>query len=379
MAGQESQEKTEDATPKRLREARKKGQVAKSRDLTTIFVMVVVFAVIAFTAKYITKDIKDLMTLTFSLAGRGHITHEDLWDAGKAAFIVLAKVLAPIFIGGVVSALLMGFIQVGPLFTAEPLTPKFEKLNPIEGFKNMFKMQTFIELVKNIAKLFLVFYLAYSTIGHYLQDVLNSSQVNMIGSVTLTGEIVYSFFTKVAALFFAIALIDMGIQRWNYMKNMRMSKEEVKREYKEDEGDPHIKHERRRLHREMVFGDTRKNVKKSDAVVSNPIHVAVAIQYNREEMAAPEITAKGQRKFAEMILQIAREEKVPIVRNIPLAWSLLQLEIGDAIPEDLYEPVAEVLSFVYEMNEKQNVPVPDANSQSTQKPPPQTFNPLGRG
>jgi flagellar biosynthetic protein FlhB len=105
----------------------------------------------------------------------------------------------------------------------------------------------------------------------------------------------------------------------------------------------------------------------------------VAIQYNREEMAAPEITAKGQRKFAEMILQIAREEKVPIVRNIPLAWSLLQLEIGDAIPEDLYEPVAEVLSFVYEMKEKENAPASEANSQSPQKNPPQNFNPLGRG
>jgi len=376
MAGQESQEKTEDATPKRMREARKKGQVAKSRDLTTLFVMIVVFSVIAMTAKSVTKELRDLMDFVFKVIDQPNITIHDLTEAGAAAFVVLCKVLAPIFLAGFVSALVMGFIQVGPLFTTEPLTPKFEKLNPIEGFKNMFKMQTFVELIKNIVKLGLVFYIAYSTISKSLSDVLLSSHIDVVDSVTLTGEIVYSFFIKISVVFFAIALIDMSFQRWNHQKNMRMSKEEIKREYKEDEGDPHIKHERRRLHREMVFGDARKNVKKADAVVSNPIHVAVAIQYDREEMAAPEITIKGQRNFAELILEIAREENIPIVRNIPLAWSLLQLEVGDAIPEDLYEPVAEVLSFVYELKEKQNAQKTHDNIPPEQSPPSQ-FNPLG--
>lgn len=376
MAGQESQEKTEDATPKRMREARKKGQVAKSRDLTTLFVMIVVFSVIAMTAKSVTKELRDLMDFVFKVVDQPDITLTDMTEAGAAAFMVLAKVLAPIFLAGFVSALVMGFIQVGPLFTTEPLTPKFEKLNPIEGFKNMFKMQTFVELLKNIVKLGLVFYIAYSTISKSLSDVLLSSHIDVVDSVTLTGEIVYSFFIKISVVFFAIALVDMSFQRWNHQKNMRMSKEEIKREYKEDEGDPHIKHERRRLHREMVFGDARKNVKKADAVVSNPIHVAVAIRYDREEMAAPEITIKGQRNFAELILEIAREENIPIVRNIPLAWSLLQLEVGDAIPEDLYEPVAEVLSFVYELKEKQTAPkTPNANTPD--QTPPSQFNPLG--
>lgn len=376
MAGQESQEKTEDATPKRMREARKKGQVAKSRDLTTLFVMIVVFSVIAMTAKSVTKELRDLMDFVFKVVDQPEITLHDITEAGAAAFVVLCKVLAPIFLSGFVSALVMGFIQVGPLFTTEPLSPKFEKLNPIEGFKNMFKMQTFVELLKNIVKLGLVFYIAYSTISKSLSDVLLSSHIDVVDSVTLTGEIVYSFFIKISVVFFAIALVDMGFQRWNHQKNMRMSKEEIKREYKEDEGDPHVKHERRRLHREMVFGDARKNVKKADAVVSNPIHVAVAIQYNREEMAAPEITIKGQRNFAELILEIAREENIPIVRNIPLAWSLLQLEVGDAIPEDLYEPVAEVLSFVYELKEKQSTPKAQDTPAPNQTAPGQ-FNPLG--
>lgn len=377
MADQGSQEKTEDATPKRLREARKKGQVSKSKDLTTVFVMIVVFAVIAGTSGWMTSELKEMMTFVFKLAEKPDLTSYDMMTAAKSAFIVLAKVMAPIFLAGFVSALLVGFIQVGPIFTTDPLTPKFEKLNPVEGFKNMFKIVTLIELVKNLAKLAIVFYLAYQTIHKYMQEILLSSKISVIETVGLTGEIVSSFFIKVAAIFLFIALVDMGIQRWNFMKNMRMSKEEIKREYKEDEGDPHIKGERRRLHRDMVFGDVRNNVKKSDAVVSNPIHVAVAIQYAREEMAAPEITAKGQRGFAEMILMVAREEGVPIVRNIPLAWSLLQLEIGDAIPEDLYEPVAEVLSFIYEMkeNEKSGEPQPEPAPQKPSKA--STFNPLG--
>lgn len=353
-AGQDSQEKTEDATPKRLRDARKKGQVAKSRDLTTVFVMIVVFITIAVSAQWITGEFRQLMHATFTLVEKNPLTGSDMMEIGRMAIVVLAKVLAPILIAGLVSGAIIGFLQVGPVFSTEPLTPKFEKLNPIEGFKNMFKMVTFIELIKNILKIALVIYLAYHTINNYLEEILLSSKVGIIDSVSMTGEIIYSFFVKVSVMFFAIALVDMGVQRWNFMKNMRMSKDEIKREYKQDEGDPHIKGERRRLHREMVFGDARKNVKKSNAVVSNPVHVAVAIRYEREEMAAPEVTIKGQRKFAEMILQIAREEGIPIVRNIPLAWSLLKVEEDTPLPEDLYEPVAEVLAFVYEMQQAES-------------------------
>ena len=374
MAGQDSQEKTENATPKRLREARKKGQVAKSKDLTMVFVMIMVFIIIAITLKSMAIDLKDLMHLSFDYVSKPKLDGDDMMAVGKNSMIVLAKVLGPILITGFLSALIIGFLQVGAIFTGDPLTPKFEKLNPIEGFKNMFKMVTLIELVKNLAKLGLVFYLAYSTIHKYLSEVLLSSQIGMIDAVGLSGTIVYSFFTKVAAIFFAIALIDMGVQRWNFMKNMRMGKEEIKREYKEDEGDPKVKGERKRLHRDMVMGDVKKNVKKSDAIVTNPTHVAVAIQYNSAEMGAPEIMAKGQRQFAELILEIARAEKIPIVRNIPLAWALLQLEVGDAIPEDLFEPVAEVLSFVYDLK---NAETAKKASQNSSQEPPTAFNPLG--
>lgn len=383
-----SEEKTEDATPKRLREAREKGQIAKSKDLTTVFEMIVVFVAIALTIEFATTELKAYMQTVFEMIDKNEVSAHDMWMVGKMSLEVMTKVMLPALVAGFIAALLIGFIQVGPIFTTEPLTPKFEKLNPIEGLKNMFKIVTLIELVKNIAKLALVFYLAYTTINAFRQDIFNASQVQLLDAVAVTGEIIYSFFVKVAVVFFIIALIDTAVQRWNYMKNMRMSKDEVKREYKQDEGDPQIKSERRRLHRDMVFGDVKKNVKKADAVVSNPVHVAVAIQYNREEMAAPEVTAKGQRKFAEMILQIAREENIPIIRNIPLAWSLLALEEGDAIPEELYEPVAEVLSMIYEMKERDTSgvsatlapaatgPAQEKGPKTPAEKPPSTFNPF---
>lgn len=378
MAGQDSsQEKTEDATPKRLREARKKGQVAKSRDLNTVFVFVIVFIVIAFGSEYFATQLKLSMELAFGRVAKGNLQRSDLLEIGTQMLWVLVKVLGPILLAGVASGVMINMFQVGAIMSVEPIKPKLEKLNPIEGVKNMFKMVTFIELLKNIAKMSLVIFLAWHTIDNYMREILLTSSIRVEQSLGLTSEILYTFLVKVCVVFFIIALIDMAVQRWNFMKNMRMTKDEVKREYKEDEGDPQIKGERRRLHREMVFGDVKRNVKQADAVVSNPTHVAVAIKYDREEMAAPEVLVKGQRKFAEMILEIARDEGVPVIRNIPLAWSLLQVEEGDAIPEDLYEPVAEVLCLVYEMQENQasqTTPSPDSQPEPTG---PSTFDPLG--
>lgn len=374
-----SQEKTEDATPKKLREARNKGQVAKSRDLTTVFVMVAVFFVFAISLKHMSFHLKQLMEEVFTAVGEGQIQEYRLWELSKLSLFALAQVLWPILLAGFLSAILIGMGQVGAIFTTEPLMPKFEKLNPIEGFKNMFKMVTFIELIKNIAKLSLVLYLAYSTVKVFTQEILLSSQITLAQSVALTGEMIYLFLIKVVVVFFVIALIDIYVQRWNYLKNLRMTKDEIKREYKQDEGDPQIKSERRRIHRDMVFGDVKNSVKKSNAVVSNPVHVAVAIRYSRDEMAAPEIMAKGQQNLAEMILQVAREENIPIVRNIPLAWSLLQIEEGEAIPEDLYEPVAEVLAMIYEMQHtQQQKPLQPVTPSNTVDPKdkPASFNPF---
>lgn len=351
-----SDEKTEDATPRRLREAREKGQVPKSKDISQVLVLIVVFVVMAMTMSYMGGEFKFFFKMAFETIGHEQITGAMMWDVGKVGFFTLIKALAPIFIAGMVMGFFSSAIQVGFMFTMEPLSPKFEKLNPIEGLKNMFKVVTLVELVKNIIKIAVVLYIAYSCIYKKLDAVMMTYTISILDSAKLAGEIILEFVLKVSLIFVFISLADYMLQRWNFMKNMRMSKDEVKREYKQDEGDPQIKGERRRLHREMAFSDAKAAVKKSDAVITNPVHVAVAIEYNKNEMGAPQITAKGQELMAQMLVDIAREEGVPIMRNIPLAWSLVQLEIGDEIPEDLYEAVAEVLTLVYEAKQDTTPP-----------------------
>jgi len=346
-----SQEKTEDATPKRLREARKKGQVPKSRDLSTIFVLVAFFATLCLSFGFMGGELKKLMVMVFEEVASPTLSGDRIYDLGKASLFTLAKVCAPAFIAGFAIAAVVGFLQVGPVFSMEPLKPQGKKLNPLEGLKNMFKTPTFIELVKNIVKITVIFYLAYQVLHGALYEVLQTVRIPILESSKIAGELIFKIVLRVLILFIGIALADFLIQRWQFMKQMRMSKDEVKREYKQDEGDPHIKSHRRQLHREFAFGDVQQKVKNADVVVTNPVHVAVAIQYNREEMGAPEIVAKGQRLFADMIRKVAEENGVPIMRNVPLAWSLLEVEVGGEVPEELYSAVAEILALVYKMKQ----------------------------
>ncbi|MBL7686222.1 MAG: type III secretion system export apparatus subunit SctU [Deltaproteobacteria bacterium] len=349
-----SQEKTEDATPKRLREARKKGQVPKSKDLSTIFVMIVFFGVICGSIGFMGGELRKLMVFIFSEVSKKEITGAMMLDYGKECLFVLAKVCAPAFLAASFVALVVGFLQVGPIFSFDPLKPQGKKLNPMEGLKNMFKTQTFIELIKNIVKVTCIFYMAYQVLHGSLFEVLQTSTISILDSSRIAGDIIFRIVLRILLLFVAIALADFMIQRWQFMKQMRMSKDEVKREYKQDEGDPHIKGHRKALHREMVFGDMPKQVKSADAVVTNPVHVAVAIKYDKDTMNAPEVVAKGQRLFAESIKKVAEEAGIPIMRNVPLAWSLAELEVGDEIPEELYTAIAEILSIVYKMKQKAN-------------------------
>lgn len=351
-----SQEKTEDATPKRLREARKKGQVAKSRDLETVFVLITFFATLCLSMHFMGKELKSLMEQTFQLAQKPELRSDELASLGKTCFMTILKTCAPAMLAGFLVALFVGYLQVGPLFSLEPLKPQGKKLNPIEGLKNMFKTQTLIELIKNIVKIFIIFFIAYQILNGSIAQIIDTTYLPVEGSSIVAGDIIYRIFLRVLVLFVAVAGADFMIQKRQFMKQMRMSKDEVKREYKEDEGDPHVKGHRKQLHREFAFGDTQKQVKSADAVVTNPVHVAVAIRYDKNEMNAPEIVAKGQRLYAEMIKKIAEENKIPIMRNVPLAWSLLELEVGDEVPENLYNAVAEILSVVYKLKQATKKP-----------------------
>ena len=257
---------------------------------------------------------------------------------------------APLMGALMVVAAATNFMQVKVLFAPEVLKPKFDKLDPLKGFKNVFfSSKTYIELVKNLIKVTIVGWILYSAIKGSLRDIIPTAGMRVDQTAALAGRIMSSLLYKVGGVFIILGAADYMIQKKLYMKNMMMSKEEVKQEYKEQEGDPHVKQMRKHLFQQLMHESVAHNVPKATAVVANPTHLAVALRYDEASMQAPKVTAKGQDSMALKILDIAKQHNVPVIRDIGLAHSLYDLEIGHEIPEDLYEAVAEVLNFVYQL------------------------------
>lgn len=352
-----SQEKTEDATPKRLREARKKGQVSKSKDMSTVIILIAGFALLAVMIPHFYESFKQMLVDTFPFTKMHTIDNEKVLLFLSNISLTFFKLMLPYLLGLSALAVAVGFFQIGPIFSAEPVKFQVKRLNIVENVKNMFKVTTFVELIKNIVKIVLIFYLAYLVIHKNLEQILSTVTAQLPITAALTGDVMTQFLIRVFVLFAIIAFLDVMVQRWQYKKQLRMTKEEVKREYKQDEGDPIIKSIRRQLHQEMAMGDTRKAVSASDVVITNPTELAIAVKYNEKEMNAPQIMAKGQRLFAEKIRDVAKEQGIPIVQNVPLAWSLIEIEVGEEIPETLYQAMAEVLIVIYRMKEKEKASV----------------------
>lgn len=352
MGGQDSsQEKTEEATPKRLRDARKKGQVAKSKDLNTIVLLIVAFSMVVALRGYMGEQLRGLAETSFSVAQRKDLSTEYLFLMGQQTFYTYLKLVVPFLAVFVAVAFFIGFFQIGPIFSGEPLKPQIKKLNIVANVKNMFKVKTFVELLKNVVKLGLVFLLAYMVVNDSLREVVSTVEGTTDQGVQVASGVLVRFMVRIFIVFTVIAIIDVFVQRWDYKKQMRMTKDEVKREYKQDEGDPLIKSARRQLHQELAMGDVRQQVASSDAVITNPTELAIALKYDDREMMAPQIMTKGMRQFAGLIREIAAEEGIPVIENPPLAWTLIELEIGDEVPEELYTAVAEILVTIYRMKE----------------------------
>ncbi|MBI4373360.1 MAG: EscU/YscU/HrcU family type III secretion system export apparatus switch protein, partial [Deltaproteobacteria bacterium] len=256
-----SQEKTEQPTPKRLRDARKKGQVFKSRDLETVVVLIAAFAVLFFTRSYVAGELRRLMELVFKEVGHSEFDMGLINQLGFVSMMTLVKVSAPFLMTVVFVAALVGFLQVGPVFSIEPLKPQTKRLNAIENLKNMLKPKILFELAKNIFKVVVVFLIAYLVIKGMLEPFLLSVTVSLDGASKLGGMMLVRFLLRFFIFFLMLAVLDLMMQRREYIKNLKMTKEEVKREYKEDEGDPLIRSQRRQIHMEMAMGDTRQQVK----------------------------------------------------------------------------------------------------------------------
>ena len=344
-------DKTEQPTPKRLQESRKKGEVFKSRDFVQALSFMTAAAVLTLGGPKYVSELRDLLKQFFQPdIMRGDLPfHAMLARMGYAwsKFLILS---APLLGALVVIGAAANFVQVKALFAPELIKPKFEKLNPMNGFKNIFfSPKTYIDLAKNLIKFGVVFWILYTSIKGSLRDIVPTAAMRMDLTAAVAANLMVGLLYKVGAVFVILGAADYMIEKKMFMKKMMMSKEDIKQEYKEQEGDPHVKHQRKHMFQQMMHESVAHNVPRATAIVANPTHLAVAVRYDELTMQAPEVTAKGQDSMALKILEIAKEHKVPIVHNIGLAHSLFDLEIGHEIPEDLYEAVAEVLNFVYQL------------------------------
>jgi flagellar biosynthetic protein FlhB len=350
-----SGEKTEEPTPERLRKLREDGNVPKSQDVTSAASFLVVFVTIGRTFVYSSGQLTGFLLESITVASNVHGDRSPflVQPVLLEALAVMAKCIAPAMGAALVTGLAINFAQVGFLFTTKPITPDFNKINPINGLKGLFNMKKVVELLKTIVKFILIAYLSWYALRKSLRDVTLILRSDLFVGVKIVGGIVADFVLKIGMVFFLIAAADLFYQRRRYIKDNRMTKYDIKQEYKQSEGDPHHKSERRRLHQEILQGGGGSAVKGADVVVRNPNHIAVALKYDKDKKGAPKILAKGERLWAEKILDAAKEYGIPVVRNVPLAQALNKMDVGDEIPEELYQAVAEVLTFVYSLSQEQ--------------------------
>lgn len=341
------EDKSEKPTPKKLREAKKKGQTAKSKDLSSGFIFVIAIMVLLKAGSSMSNSLQDFMKMSFTTAVSQPWNGETIDRLKVEGLKTFASVLGPLLGGVLIGSLLISAVQSGGVFTMETLMPKFDKLNPLEGIKRMVSLKGIVQLVKSAIILIVVFILAYQVIRNALRPILLTQGTPLLNAFDFAQGLISTLLMRAAMVMVVIGGADFAYQKWQFGKDMMMTKEEVKNEYKEQEGDPHYKQKRKRLHQEIISGNMMRNARKADVVITNPTRYAVAIKYDKKERGAPVVLAKGERVIAEKIRQIAKEERIPIMRNVPLAQALMRVEVDSIIPEDLYEAVAEVLNWVY--------------------------------
>jgi flagellar biosynthesis protein FlhB len=343
----EGGEKSEEPTSKKLDDARRKGQVWKSRDLTGSLVFMAGFFIIAVTFPFFYNHGREVLFTAFASVQQNDLSTERIAANIYQGLWLVVLLTIPAAVGGALVGGLADFVQVGALFTLDPLMPKLEKLNPIEGAKNLFSKKQLVELLKSTVKLAVTGYIAYGVISGELRLVVTTARGTPDLILMAAGAILYKLTTRIAMVFMLFAIFDLWWQHRVYMKDMMMTKDEVKREYKESEGDPHHKARRREMHQEILEGAAMEDVADADVVVTNPDHYAVALKYDQVHDGAPRVVAKGVEGRAQQIKQIARDAGVLEVHDVPLAHALYEIELGAEVPEALFDAVAEVLNFVY--------------------------------
>jgi flagellar biosynthetic protein FlhB len=344
------QERTESATPKRRQQAREKGQVVHSREVITASLFLGHLVFFAFAGPSLYQQMVQLLREALTALGTTSVAPDSIYELFCNYTGRVALMLLPLLLTAMVLALASNILQTGWLFASKALAPDMSRLNPWQGLQRIVSMHSVHELIKSLCKIGVVGYVAYSAIASDFERVLPLSQQTVTDLVHFLGSSVLRLGTRVAYVLIALAVLDYGLQRWQHEKSLRMTRQEIKEEHKESDGDPHLKGRIRGIMREMARKRMMAEVPKADVVITNPTHLAIALRYRRQEMAAPMVIAKGADHVAERIKAIAREHNIPLVENRPVAQSLYKtVDIGAAIPENLFKAVAEILAYVYRL------------------------------
>lgn len=349
-------EKTEDATSKKLKDVRNEGNVAKSAEISTAATLLVFFVCIKFVIGFVGEHLLDSFDTFYTLIPRyvnDNIEVAEFRYLLSESLLSITLIIAPFLLLGFVVAILSNTLQFKFQITTKPLQPKFDKLNPISGFKRMFSMNTLIELLKSIIKIVTISYISYTVLVEHIEELFLLYDMSVNQGLLLMYDIITELLLKIVILFCVVGAADFLYQKWKFKEDNKMTKQEVKDEFKNQEGDPKVKGQQRRRMQQASQRRMMAAIPQADVVITNPTHFAVALAYESGRGQAPVVVAKGADFLAGRIKEIARENNVEIVENKPLARMLYyNVELDAEIPPELYQAVAEVLAYVYQVRNK---------------------------
>ena len=354
----EGGEKTEPATAKKLSDARDEGQVAKSQELNHALGLIALFLVMKLFISFMGENLLGNFSLIYnkipdiinqSIGGLSVFTIRTVINNVMANILL---VLSPVFLIGFSVSVLSNILQIKWKVTTKPMKPKFSKLNPLSGFKRIFSKDSLFELLKSIIKIILIIYVAYTSIKDHQNEIFLLYDIPFLQVILLVGTIVIDTGLKIAFVYLIVGIADLIYQKHKFKEDMKMTKQEVKDEYKNTEGNPEIKGRQRSKMREASQRRMMQSLPSADVVITNPTHYAVAIKYDADKYSAPVVVAKGEDFLAQKIREAAKEHHIEIVENKPLARMLYaNVDVGQEVPPELYQAVAEVLAFVYSLRE----------------------------
>ncbi|MFE8699091.1 flagellar biosynthesis protein FlhB [Cytobacillus sp. FJAT-54145] len=348
-----SGEKTEKATPKKRQDSRKKGQVAKSQDVNTAVGFVGVFLLLLFTGSYMKDIVLYIFSHSFEDYMRMELTESNIQVIFLDILYELILLLGPIMIVALLAGVAANYMQFGFLFSTEAIQPKLEKIDPIKGFKRIFSVRAIVEMLKSILKISFVGVITFAILWINREEILILALKSVGASLVTVANITIQMGLIASAALLFLSVLDYLYQKYDFEKNIRMSKQDIKDEYKNIEGDPLIKSKIKQRQREMAMRRMMQEVPQADVVITNPTHYAIALKYDEKKLDAPYVVAKGVDYVAQKIKYIAKENDVVMVENRSLARALYsQAEIGDAIPEEFFKAVAEILAYVYKTKNK---------------------------